>query len=59
MTILGCNDGVSQCQYVATAEKTYSSVALCDAATEPVLTRYSNINYPMVIAVCQKPGERT
>lgn len=55
MTILGCDDSVSQCHFIAKPEQHYVSVELCDAASEKVLERYSNINYPMVVAVCQPP----
>ncbi|SMC67472.1 hypothetical protein [Rhizobium sp. RU36D] len=55
MTILGCDDSVNQCQYIATAQEHWVSVELCDAASERVLERYGNVSYPMVIAVCQPP----
>lgn len=53
MTILGCDDGIRDCRYVATEEKHWVSVELCDAESERVLTRYSNVHFPMVVAVCQ------
>ncbi len=55
MTILGCDDSVNECHYVATAQQHFVSVELCDAATERVLEGYSSINYPTVVAVCQPP----
>ncbi|MBB3964584.1 hypothetical protein [Rhizobium metallidurans] len=55
MTILGCNDAVTQCNYVATVEKRWETVAMCDGDSERQLTRYSNIKYPTVIAVCEPP----
>lgn len=58
MTILGCDDSVSQCHFIAKPEQHYVSVELCDAASEKVLERYSNINYPMVVAVCQPPDAK-
>lgn len=59
MTILGCDDSVNECHYVATAQQHFVSVELCDAATEKVLEGYSGINYPMVVAVCQPPDKQT
>lgn len=60
MTILGCNDSIDDCQYIATAKEHWTTVALCDSASENVLGRYTNANYPMVIAVCQpQPGTGT
>ncbi len=55
MTILGCNDAVTQCNYVATVEKHWETVALCDAESERQLKHYTNISYPTVIAVCEPP----
>lgn len=59
MTILGCDDSVNECHYVATAQQNFVSVELCDAATEKVLEGYSGINYPMVVAVCQPSDTQT
>jgi hypothetical protein len=53
MTILGCNDSVSDCQYIATLDERWSSVELCDSVSEKQLGAYANANYPMVVAVCQ------
>lgn len=55
MTILGCNDAVTQCNYVATVEKHWETVAMCDAESERQLKRFSNVSYPTVIAVCEPP----
>lgn len=55
MTILGCDDSVSQCHYIDTADQKWVSIELCHAASEQVLEGYSSANYPMVIAVCQPP----
>lgn len=58
MTILGCDDAVNECKYVATATEHWVSVELCDAASERILEGYSNAGYPTVVAVCQKPAEQ-
>lgn len=57
MTILGCDDAVNECKYVATATEHWVSVELCDAASERILEGYSNAGYPTVVAVCQQPKE--
>lgn len=57
MTILGCDDSVSQCHYVSTVSGTWSSVAVCDAESEKQLPKFVNANYPVVVAVCEKSGE--
>ncbi|AGS21985.1 hypothetical protein NXC12_CH02237 [Rhizobium etli] len=55
MTILGCDDSVSQCNYVATVDKRWETVAACDAEAERRLKAYANVSYPSVIAVCEAP----
>ncbi|MFS8144335.1 hypothetical protein [Rhizobium sp. BR 249] len=55
MTILGCDDSVSQCRYVATVDKRWETVAACDAEAERRLKTYANVSYPSVIAVCEAP----
>ncbi|MBX4996650.1 hypothetical protein [Rhizobium lentis] len=55
MTILGCDDSVNQCRYVATVDKRWETVAACDAEAERRLKAYANVSYPSVIAVCEAP----
>lgn len=55
MTILGCDDSVSQCEFVETPAERFVSIELCNAASEQVLGRYTNIGYPTAVAVCQLP----
>ncbi|HBF28037.1 hypothetical protein [Rhizobium sp.] len=54
MTILGCNDSVSQCQYIATAEQRWVTVERCNADSEKALAEYSNAKFPSIVAFCQK-----
>ncbi len=55
MTILGCDDSVSQCNYVATVDKHWETVIACDAEAEQRLKTFANASYPTVIAVCEAP----
>lgn len=54
MTILGCNDSVSQCQYIATAEQRWVTVERCNADSEKALADYSSAKFPSIVAFCQK-----
>ena len=54
MTILGCSDSGSACDYVRTVEARYASVAECQARVEPELLKSGSANYPSVIAVCEE-----
>lgn len=56
ITILGCDDKVSQCEFHASPPERFVSIALCDAASEKVLERYGDIGYPTAVAVCQEPA---
>jgi hypothetical protein len=53
MSILGCDDSGANCLPVASVNQQWQTIASCDAASEKHLAKYVNINYPMVVAVCQ------
>jgi hypothetical protein len=53
MSILGCDDAGATCTPVAQVEQQWQTIAACDAASETHLARYTNVNHPMVVAVCQ------
>ena len=57
MTILGCDDSATQCHYVEMRDERWATVQSCDAASEDRLRTYSNLDYPVVVAVCQTPGD--
>lgn len=53
MSILGCDDSGANCLPVASIEQQWQTIAACDASSEDHLAKYVNVNYPMVVAVCQ------
>lgn len=55
MSIMGCNDGGTHCVPLATSEPKWPTVAACDKESETALQKYTNANYPMIIAICQSP----
>ncbi|QQM31817.1 hypothetical protein JET14_06535 [Martelella lutilitoris] len=57
VTILGCDDSLTRCQYIDTAPDTYESVALCDEALERDLSHYKYSEYASVIGVCRSEDE--
>lgn len=57
MTILGCDDSATECNYIATSQQRWTSIELCDAVSEKELESYANAPYPVVVAVCQTPEE--
>lgn len=58
MTILGCDDSVSQCHYISTVPGTWETVAICDADSQKQLPKFTNSNYPVVVAMCETSGEK-
>ena len=58
MTIMGCDDSATQCHYIDTVDRSWQSVALCDAQAEAQINRHQNRNYPVIVAVCESSGDR-
>jgi ABC-type hemin transport system ATPase subunit len=56
IAILGCGEGEAPCQPVRTLEPRYASQAACSAATEAVLQRNSDADFPVVVAQCVRAG---
>jgi hypothetical protein len=53
MSILGCDDAGTTCTPVAQVQEQWQTIKACDAASERHLAHYTNVNHPMVVAVCQ------
>lgn len=58
MTIMGCDDSATQCHYIDTVDRSWQTVALCDAQAENHINRHQNANYPVIVAVCESSGDR-
>lgn len=56
MTIPGCDDNVTQCHYISTVNGDWPSIAQCDTESQKELPRFSDRNYPVVVAVCESSG---
>ena len=59
MTILGCDDSVSQCRYVSSVSGTWTTIEKCDAESQKQLPKFTNSNYPVIVAVCETSGTAT
>ncbi|AKI00850.1 hypothetical protein IMCC20628_02146 [Hoeflea sp. IMCC20628] len=57
MTILGCDDTATQCHHVEMLQERWATIQACDAVSEAKLRTFSNLDYPVVVAVCQTPGD--
>ena len=58
MTIMGCDDSATQCHYIDTVDRSWQTVALCDAQAETYINRHQDKNYPVIVAVCESAGNR-
>ena len=56
MAIMGCGEGDASCQQVRLLETRYESQAACTAATEAAVSRFTDIDYPVVVAQCVAGG---
>ena len=54
MAILGCGESDSACREVRIDPQTYQTAAGCRAATAATLARYSDIDFPNVVARCRR-----
>jgi hypothetical protein len=57
MTILGCDDTATQCHYIEMLDQRWTTIQECDASSEDKLRDFSNVPYPVVVAVCQTPED--
>lgn len=58
MTIMGCDDSVTQCHYIDTTDRSWQTVSLCDADAESYINRHQNSPYPVIVAVCESMEDR-
>ena len=54
IAILGCADGSASCQTVATLAPRYETAAQCAAARDTALDANSDLDFPILMAQCQK-----
>ena len=58
IAILGCADGGASCQTVATLAPRYENAAQCAEARTSALDSNSDLDFPTLIAQCQKSSVR-
>ena len=58
IAILGCADGGASCQTVATLAPRYENAAQCAEARTSALDFNSDLDFPTLIAQCQKSSVR-
>lgn len=52
LSLLGCDDAGLQCDFVRVDSHRYETVEACRAASEPLLARTGEGDYPTFVAVC-------
>ena len=58
MAILGCGENDAACREVRVDPQSYQSEASCRAATNAVLARHSDLDFPTVVARCRRSDVR-
>ena len=56
MAIMGCGEAEAPCQQVRVLETRYETQAACTAATEAAVTRFVDLDFPVVVAQCVAAG---
>ncbi|MEP9401338.1 hypothetical protein [Sphingomonas sp. VNH70] len=59
MAILGCGDDGAACTRERIAPATFATVAECQAAVPAMLTRNTDLSYPVIMADCQAGSRET
>jgi hypothetical protein len=54
LAILGCGEGETACEQIATAGSSYQSVDDCNQASEGALVRHVGADFPVVVAQCRR-----
>jgi hypothetical protein len=54
LAILGCGEGETACEQIATAGSSYQSVDACNQAGEGALTQHIDAAFPVVVAQCRR-----
>ncbi len=54
LAILGCGEGETACEQIATANASYQSVDACNQATEGALMSHVDASFPVVVAQCRR-----
>jgi hypothetical protein len=58
IAIMGCGEGDQACREVQVAAPRFATQAACAAATADILARYTDLDYPSVVAQCRRDGPR-
>lgn len=59
IAILGCADGASGCQTVATLAPRYESQAQCVASRDAALDANTDLDFPTLVAECRKASAKS
>lgn len=56
IAIMGCGEADAPCEQLQMLDARYESQAACSAATESVLARFTDLDFPVVVAQCVAAG---
>lgn len=52
LSLLGCDDSGTRCEYLRAAEERFATVEACQLASEGFLAASNDADYPAVVAIC-------
>jgi len=52
LSLLGCDDTGTQCEYLRAAEQRFETVEACQTASDSFLADSHDADYPAVVAIC-------
>lgn len=52
LSLLGCDDTGTQCEYLRAADQRFETIEACQSASETFLSASNEADYPAVVAIC-------
>jgi hypothetical protein len=52
LSLLGCDDTGTQCEYLRAADRRFETIEACQSASDAFLAASDDADYPAVVAIC-------
>jgi len=57
LSLLGCDDAGTHCEYLRAADRQYATMESCQSASDAFLAASQDADYPAVVAICAPAAE--
>lgn len=57
LSLLGCDDTGTQCEYLRAADRQFETIEACQSASDAFLASSQDEQYPAVVAICAPAAE--